>query len=69
MLTGVHLLVSWAGVVILSCGCFEFVILNGGVAVVRDRTRVESFGVVDGNAYAACNVYGLGYSIAALRAS
>jgi hypothetical protein len=56
MLTGVHL-------------CCELVILNGGEASVRDRMRVGSFDVVDGNADAACSVYGLGYRIAALCAS
>jgi hypothetical protein len=45
----------------------ELVILNGGEAGVRDRTRAGSFDVVDGNAHAACSVYG--YSITALRAS
>ena len=47
----------------------ELVILNGGEASVRDRMRVGSFDVVDGNAHAACSVYGLGYRIAALCAS
>jgi len=48
---------------------FEFVILNGGEAAVRDRTMAGSFDVAEGNAHAACGVYGLGYCNAALRAS
>ena len=43
------------------------VILNGGEAGVRDRTRVESFDVVDGNAHTACSVYSLGYCNALMR--
>src|ERR1700756_2068356 len=54
---------------ILGLLSLQHVILNGGEAGARDRTTAGSFDVADGNAHAACSVYGLGCCIAALRAS
>jgi len=53
----------------LSCGCCELVILNGGEAGARDPTMVGGCGVVDRTAQAACSVRVLSHRIAALRVS